>query len=57
MQQQCLCVEYVMDDVSVVFINFILCMLHAVSHQKCVIEHEVRVPWPGFCREGNLWQA
>lgn len=57
MQQQCSSVEYVMDDVSVVFIHFILCTLHGVSHQKYVIGHEVRVRWPGFCREGNLWQA
>lgn len=55
MQQQCSCVEYMMDDVSVVFIHFILCTLHAVSHQKCVIEHEVKSALA--CREGNLRQA
>lgn len=48
MQQLHSYLEYVMDDVLVLFIHFLFCTLHAVSHQKCVIGHEVRVPWPGF---------
>lgn len=57
LQQQRSSLECVMDDILVLFIHFLLYRLHAVSRQKCVIGHEVRVPWPGFYRGGNRGQA